>query len=103
MSDIVTTIALSIITALLGWLIKAVYSLTREVAQIESRIVEKVGALVDKEKSESVLSHRRHGVTDRIVSKIAERDYDSRILVETGEIPDIHPKLARVIHGRDNE
>lgn len=101
LEQLVIAIALSVITTLIGFLIKAVYGLGKELPKIEERIIERVSALVDREKQESVLSHRRHGVTDRIVSKITDRDYDSRQIAEGGEYPQLHSTLKKVISGGD--
>lgn len=96
----VSSLAFSMITLFLGWLIKGVYSLSREIPQMEKRIIEQVGKMVDREKEESILSHRRHNIADRIVSKITADDFDSRQIAEgKAEIPPINPKLSKVMHG----
>ena len=99
---LITSLAFSMITLFLGWLIKGVYSLSREIPAMEKRIIEQVGKMVEREKEESVLSHRRHAITDRIVSKITEDDYDSRQIAEgKSDIPGIHPRIAKTMHGAE--
>lgn len=54
---------------------------------------EKFIVRLDRIDKEAQIAHRRINVLDRISSKLAGKDFDSRAIAEQGQFPDIHPSL----------
>lgn len=90
-SEWINAIGFGFIGSILLWLVKKIMVLGSNQAVILD--------FIKRNDKESILSQRRHNVTDRIVSKITDRDYDSRKVSEGGEYPEIHKNLQRILIG----
>jgi len=93
-SELVNGVGYSILLGLLGWVSHSIYRFNRELLQQEKRIIEEVGKMVSREKTESVLAHRRIGILDQTVGDITEEKFDSRIVAAGSQPP---PKISRAL------
>lgn len=91
-----------VVTFLGLWLLKKVYALKGEVrAELESYL-KRVETLVEKEKQESILNHRRTDVQDQILSEITEDPFSSRVVAEGSQNrPRIHGAIRTLTLRKD--
>jgi len=81
----------TVVTSMLAWCIS-------EVRRVRSDLLR----IVDREKKEVIVAHRRLDILDGTVSEITERRHDSRSAVEKGAaVPRIHHILLHQIYGAD--
>lgn len=91
MSGLLETIlgfGLTVITTMVGWCIAEVRRVKKDVIDI-----------VERERKEAILSHRRLDVLDATLSDLTDERLNSRNVVDKGTYaPRAHPRIMKLIH-----
>ena len=86
---IIIAIASITYSVIFGILAKKLFDVPKTVQQYLDDFDKRVEARLQRVDEESKLAHRRLNVQDRITSKLAGKDFDSRAVAESGLFPDV--------------
>jgi len=91
---IIITMASITYSVVFGILAKKVWDVPKTVQKHLEEYSNKLEARLLRIDEESKTAHRRLNVQDRITSKLAGRDFDSRAIADSGVYPDIKTRVV---------
>ena len=91
--SIAVSVVLGIFSILFGMVAAKLWGLPKMIDKRLAEFSKQLDSRLQRIDEESKLSHRRIAVHDRIVSKVIDKDFDSRSVAESGIFPEFKGRL----------